>query len=83
MSTITFETLKFTKMLERSGVPSAQAEAFAEAFKEASGEADLVTKKVLIFGLAPIQADLSRVKWMLGILLGGVIALILKTFFPI
>jgi hypothetical protein len=31
--------------------------------------------------LAPIRADLLLIKWILGILLGGVIALLLKTFF--
>jgi hypothetical protein len=83
MATITFDTLKFTKTLEKAGVPPEQAEAMAEAFREASGEADLVTKKDLLIGLvAPIHADLTLVKWMLGILLGGVMALILKTFFP-
>ena len=64
-------------------MPSAQASAIAEAFREASGEADLVTKKDLLLGLAPLPADLTLVKWMLGIIIGGVIALILKTFFPL
>ena len=64
-------------------MPSEQASAIAEAFREASGEADLVTKKDLLLGLAPLQADLTLVKWMLGIIIGGVIALILKTFFPL
>jgi len=32
--------------------------------------------------LAPIHADLTLVKWMLGLLLGVVIVIILKTFFP-
>lgn len=82
MATITFDTLKFAKTLERSGLPAAQAEALAEAFREASGEAELVTKKDLQIGLAPIHADLTLVKWMLGILLGGVIALFLRLFFP-
>lgn len=41
---------------------------------DTSGEAYLVTKKDLIIGLAPIHADLTLVKWMLGILLGGVVA---------
>lgn len=82
MATTTFDTLKFTKTLEKAGLPPAQAEAFAEAFREASGEADLVTKKDLFIALAPIHADLTLVKWMLGLLLGGVIAIILKTFFP-
>ncbi len=78
MVTITFDTLKFTKTLEKAGLPPAQA----EAFREASGEADLVTKKDLFIALAPIHADLTLAKWMLGLLLGGVIAIILKTFFP-
>ncbi len=64
-------------------MPASEAEAIAEAFCEASGEADLVTKKDLQIGLGPIHADLTLVKWMLGILLGGVVALILKSFFPI
>ena len=64
-------------------MPSEQASAIAEAFREASGEADLVTKKDLLLGLAPLPADLTLVKWMLGIIIGGVIALILKTFFPL
>lgn len=50
---------------------------------EAIAEADLVTKKDLQIGLAPLYADLTLVKWMLGILLGGAVALILKTFFPL
>ena len=83
MATITFDTLKFVKRLESAGISAKEAEAIAEAFREASGEAELVTKKDLQLGLAPIQADLTLVKWMLGILLGGVIALILKAFFPL
>ena len=82
MATITFDTLKFVKKLESAGIPALEAEAIAEAFREASGEADLVTKKDLQIGLAPLYADLTLVKWMLGILLGGVVALVLKTFFP-
>ncbi|MGN2392774.1 DUF1640 domain-containing protein [Pelomicrobium sp. G1] len=60
----------------------AQAEALADAFRDAQGEADLVTKKDLQIELAPIKADITVVKWMLGLLLGGVLALILKAFFP-
>ena len=36
MTVITFDTLKFTKKLEKSGLPPERAEAIAEAFKEAS-----------------------------------------------
>ncbi|MDO9140388.1 MAG: DUF1640 domain-containing protein, partial [Methylobacter sp.] len=48
---------------------------------DASGEADLVSKKDLQIELAPIRADINLIKWMLGILLGGVLTLILKAFF--
>jgi hypothetical protein len=45
------------------------------------GESDLVTRKDLQIELAPIKADIVRIKWMLGLLLGGVAALVLKAFF--
>lgn len=47
-----------------------------------AGEADLVTKKDLQIELAPVKSDLLLLKWMIGFILGGIIALILKTFFP-
>jgi hypothetical protein len=40
-----------------------------------------VTRKNLQIELAPIRNDLSVIKWMLGLLLGGVAALLLKSFF--
>ena len=33
--------------------------------------------------ISDVRSELKVVKWMLGILLGGVIALILKAFFPV
>ena len=81
MSAIAFNTLKFTKKLKEAGCAEAQAEAMVEAFLEATSEADLATKKDLQIELAPIRADLTRRKWMLGVLLGGVMALILRAFF--
>jgi hypothetical protein len=47
----------------------------------AQGESDLVTRKDLEIELAPIKADIVLIKWMLGLLLGGVAALALKAFF--
>jgi len=41
----------------------------------------LATKQDLQIELAPVKADLTLVKWMLGVLLGGVMALILRAFF--
>lgn len=60
-----------------------QAEAIADAVKEAQGEADLVTKKDLQIELTPIKSDLLLAKWMTGLMLGGIIVLVLKAFFPV
>ncbi|MBS4096867.1 MAG: DUF1640 domain-containing protein [Sulfuricella sp.] len=32
--------------------------------------------------LAPMKAELSVIKWMGGIIVGGIVMLLLKTFFP-
>jgi hypothetical protein len=45
--------------------------------------ADLVTKKDLQIELAPIKSDLLLLKWMIGLVLGGIVALILRAFFPV
>jgi len=82
MATITFDTLKFTKTLEKAGVPSEQAEAFAEAFKDASGEAEVATKR----DIEGIEAKISEMKfellkWIVGLSLaqfGVLIGILLK-----
>jgi hypothetical protein len=82
MSAITFDTLKFTKTLEKAGVPVAQAEAIAEAFKDASGEAEVATKRdieKLEGKLAEMKFDL--LKWIVGLALaqfGILIGILLK-----
>lgn len=81
MATITFDTLKFVQTLEKAGVPHVQAEAFAEALRQAQGESEIVTKKDLQVEFAPVRADLILLKWMMGLLLAGVMSLILKAFF--
>jgi hypothetical protein len=40
-----------------------------------------VTKKDLQLELAPVRSDLAVLKWMMGVLLAGVLSLILKAFF--
>ena len=42
---------------------------------------ELVTKKDLQIRLAAIKAELQVMKWMSGLIMSGVIALVLKTFF--
>jgi hypothetical protein len=50
-------------------------------YREALVDQELVTKKDLQIELAPIKAELQVMKWMSGLIMGGVIALVLKTFF--
>jgi hypothetical protein len=74
MSQITFDTLKFVETLRESGIDDKQAKAIATAYKDASFDQELVTKKDL-------QVELAPIKVMLGVVLGGIVALIVKTFF--
>ena len=87
MTTITFDTLKFANKLKSAGVPDKQAEAEAEAISEVLevNLKDLVTKEYLDVKfqqeLAPIRTDLAVLKWMMGILVAGVMSIVIKTFF--
>jgi len=90
MATITFDTHKFVRRLQEAGFEEKQAEAISEAFKEASGEAELATKRDIERLEArfekletKLSGEMTLLKWMLGILLGGVIALVMKAFFPV
>jgi hypothetical protein len=69
-------------LLKEAGFSEAQAEAVVDAFAGATGEAELATKTDLPLELAPIKADITLIKRMLGLLLAGVMALILRAFFP-
>ena len=82
MATITFDTLKFVERLKAGGVPEAQAKAEAEALVTAFSEAmdsQLATKS----DINRLEHELLVVKWMVGLVLGGILTLILKAFFPV
>ena len=94
MATVTFDTLKFANRLKAAGVPERQAEAEAEALSEvfAVNLRELATKDDLQHALKELegrmdikfermQGELTLIKWMLGLILGGVVALVLKAFF--
>jgi hypothetical protein len=81
MPTITFDTLRFTRTLEKAGLPTAQAEAISTAFKEASGEAEIATKRDIEKLEFKIDKETTMIKWMLGLLLAGVISMVMKAFF--
>jgi hypothetical protein len=79
MATITFDTLELTESLKRVGISAEQAEAVVRAIAKAQDQ--LVTKNDLDVALYPIRTDLAVIKWMIGLLLAGVMSLVMKTFF--
>lgn len=94
MAAITFDTLKYANKLKSAGVPDKQAEAEAEALSEALevNLKELVTKEYLNHELRDLEhrldakferidGELKLNRWMLGVLLAGVISLVLKAFF--
>ena len=86
MTAVTFDTLKFFERLKAAGVSEQQALAMAEAQKEAFSDAlagSFATKS----DIAGLEADLTDIKaeqkimrWMLGFLLAGMVALLIKAF---
>ena len=80
MSTITFDTHKFVRKLQEGGFDQKQAESLTEAMRAAIDESELVTKKDLQIELAPLKADLLVLKWMVGAVLGMVVASFAKQF---
>ena len=79
MATITFDTLQLVDKLKAAGFPPEQAESVVRAISAAQSE--LVTKDILEQALAPLRTDLTVLKWMMGVLLAGVMSLILKELF--
>jgi hypothetical protein len=78
MSTITFDTLKYVEKLKAGGVPEAKAEALVTAFSEAM-DSQLSTKS----DINRLERELIVIKWMVGLVLGGILTLILNAFFPV
>ena len=89
MATIPFDTHKFIKDLESAGVPPLQAEAFVRAQQEILSQAldstlatrtdvERIERKLIEF-----EGEFKAIKWMLGIIVGGVVMLVLRAFFPV
>ncbi len=83
MTTITFDTLELVDKLKTAGIPQEQAEAVVRVIADA--QETLVTKEYIDNKfdnkLASIYTDLAVLKWMMGILIAGVLSIVLKTFF--
>ena len=83
MATITFNSLRVADKLKSAGFTAEQAEAVVRVIAEA--QEDLVTIKDLDAALSPLKTDLavlktevSQIKWMLGFVIGGIIAILAK-----
>ena len=88
MATVTFDPHNFVRRLQEAGFEESQAEAISEAFKEAFCQ--LATKRDIERLEArfdkletKLSGEMTLLKWMPGILLGGVIGLVMKAFFPV
>ena len=86
MTVVTFDTLKFFERLKAAGVSEQQALAMAEAQKEAFSDAlagSFATKSDIARAeadLTDIKAEQKIMRWMLGFLLAGMVALLVKAF---
>ena len=56
-----------------------QAEAVVKVI--AKSQDSLVTQQGMEAALAPLRTDLAVLKWMMGLMLAGIMSLVLKTFF--
>ncbi|AKZ65163.1 MULTISPECIES: DUF1640 domain-containing protein [Herbaspirillum] len=86
MATTFFDTHDYVKRLEESGIPTAQAEAHAKALAEAMNN-ELVKKADLNEFRAEVGTKFTEVKgqfellkWMLGFMLAGTVAILFKIF---
>ncbi|MDD2863224.1 MAG: hypothetical protein PHC99_00680 [Methylococcales bacterium] len=81
MAAVMFDTYKFVDKLEKAGVAPEQAKAEVEALSAALSEAldsQLTTKS----DLNKLEKELIVLKWMVGLVLGGIVTLIMKAFIP-
>jgi len=90
-----FDTLAYVKRLKEADVPEKQAEAQAEALRAALDTQDVVTKGDLREmelklsngiasahnGIALVRKDIDNLRWTVRIVLGCVIALLVRSFF--
>lgn len=92
MAAVMFDTYKFVDKLEKAGVAPEQAKAEVEALSAALSEAldsQLTTKSDLNKLEKELKSDINRLekelivlKWMVGLVLGGIVTLIMKAFIP-
>jgi hypothetical protein len=91
MTAVTFDTLKQLERLKAAGISDAHAKAEVEMLVEALAETTHVAlaskqdvselKSEMLIVKSELKAELFVVKWMLGVMVAGIGALIVKSFF--
>jgi len=88
MSAVTFDTLKLVDALEKVDIPRAQARAIVDVVRESHDAADMATKGDLRElelrlrnEITDVRGELKLQRALLGAVLGGVVALLVRTFF--
>lgn len=88
MSHVAFDTLKFVEKLKAAGMPERQAIALSEAQNEALTETTdhFLASKADIYQLkqeiGEVKSNQKLMQWMMGFILTGTSALIIKAFIP-
>ena len=80
MAIVTFDTLAFARRLREGGFTEAQAEAHTLAQKQMLSEV-LETTLATKDDINRLEKQIAVLKWMMGVMLAGVMSLVLKTFF--
>jgi len=85
MATITFDSLRIADKLKTAGFTAEQAEAVVRVIVETQDE--LVTRNNLDSALLPLRTDLAvikaemtQIKWLQGLVIGGIVAILAKVF---
>jgi hypothetical protein len=91
MSSITFDTLAYSKRLREAGFTEQQAEAQTQAQQQVMQDilGSQIATKGDINGLEKrikdeihnLKIQIAVLKWMMGVMLAGVLSLVLKAFF--
>jgi hypothetical protein len=91
MSSITFDTLAYSKRLREAGFTEQQAEAQTQAQQQVVQDilgAQIATKgdingleKHIKDEIHNLKIQIAVLKWMMGVMLAGVVSLVLKAFF--
>ncbi|MBF0609660.1 MAG: DUF1640 domain-containing protein [Magnetococcales bacterium] len=98
ITAITFDTLKFVETLKASGFDESQAKGMATAIQEVQknnlesvatrGDIQEVKRDIkeaelrMNTELAKVHGELATLRWGMAVAVGGIVALILKAFFP-